>query len=382
MVADSFTGAVTQNEIGSFKRYIQTIQPSNTSSNEWAQGKSGERTKALGLVYEITRDVEILNRMLVFCDTVLSIRNDLAPGGCPIWTGSVDPVWVTCTANKTDGTGGEQGDPVGHLGYCARLILAAPSFWHQTVPDNDPFSYGKTYLERAQTYVKQADAAVDGHILKSQLNLTSQNRLYFSSNDPYMGGGPVPWNQQMMFNYGFSNLAIAHQHLGNWEKARRYHSIVQASVDWFFSVVRSYTDKASNTAYNWGYNPTLPTGEDSNHGSLDTAGFSRLYATQQYGIRKEQMAPFGNVVADVMPLGPGSYSGRVDGTTGTGHGDSTSYVRSGFLLMMEFRPDAFERIAGADITIGQPTSSIDSFSRFLWVKFRLDRCTARRSELD
>ncbi|KAJ1964774.1 hypothetical protein GGI12_001217 [Dipsacomyces acuminosporus] len=373
MVAESYSGSVTQKEIGSFKAYMETFKPSMTvAGNEWAQGRSGEKTKALGLVYEITKDIDVLNRMLTFCDAVLSLRNDLAPsGGCTAWTGSRDPVWITCGNSTNSGTGGEQGDPVGHLAYCARLALTKPSNWNNTVPDNDPFNYGKTYLERAKTYIKQADFAVEQHILKSQLNLADQNKQYFAKDNPYKGQGDVPWNQQMMFNYAFSNLAMAHQLLGNEQKMQIYDGLVQTSVDWFFSVVVKYTDKANNTAYNWGYNPAKRIGEDSNHGSLDTAGFSRLYAARRYGITKEQMTPFANVAVDVMPLGTGNYSGRVDGTTGVGNSAGTTAVRSGFLLMMEFRPDAFEKIASADITIGQPTSSVDQFSRFLWVKHRL-----------
>jgi hypothetical protein len=63
--------------------------------------------------------------MIRFCDAVLSERKDLAPspiGQHKIWTGRVDPVWPN-TLTAPIGTGGEQGDPVGHLASCAYLIL-------------------------------------------------------------------------------------------------------------------------------------------------------------------------------------------------------------------------------------------------------------------
>lgn len=51
MRIDSFDGPVTQNEIDSFKSYIQTLTPaSDNIGNNWAQGHSGEQTKAMGLL--------------------------------------------------------------------------------------------------------------------------------------------------------------------------------------------------------------------------------------------------------------------------------------------------------------------------------------------
>ncbi|KAJ1937472.1 hypothetical protein FBU59_004737, partial [Linderina macrospora] len=80
MTVESFDGPVTKKEIDSFKASMQALKPSTASANEWAQGHSGENTKALGMMYEISNDVTILNKMLTFCDTVLSIRNDMGKG--------------------------------------------------------------------------------------------------------------------------------------------------------------------------------------------------------------------------------------------------------------------------------------------------------------
>src|SRR5262249_55634250 len=149
------------------------------------------------------------DQMIHFCDTVLSERNDLAPspvGQYVIWTGRIDPAWPNNVTTTPIGTGGEQGDPVGHLGNCARLILKTPSIWSATVPIGDPNGYGPSYPAREKTFVAGADAAIDGHILKSLLALSHQNRQYFSTAGPYQPGNAVPWNQQMMFNYGFQNL--------------------------------------------------------------------------------------------------------------------------------------------------------------------------------
>jgi hypothetical protein len=373
---ESFTGAVTVNEVSSFKAYIKTLNPApDNIGNNWAQGHSGEELKAMGLVYEISGDTAILDRMIVYCDAVLAERNDLAPapiGHYTLWTGRVDPAWPNGTTAPI-GTGGEQGDPVGHLGNCARLILSTPSLWSTDVTGGDPKSFGKTYLERAKTYVQGADFAIDNHILKSLLNVSNQNHQVFSTASPYQPGSPVPWNQQMMFNYGFQNLARAHAILGDDpSRVARYDALVQASIDWFFQGggEKTSTDAKGNPAYDWGYVMGLM-GEDSNHGSLDVAGFSRAYATGRYGLTDAMMKSFANTFVDLMDRGPGNYAGRVDGTDGTGHGAPTTYIRSGYLLTAEFRPDAYLGMMGADLRAGSTTGSIDQFARFAWVKNRL-----------
>jgi hypothetical protein len=373
MFVESLTGAVTVAEVDSFKAYVKTLTPApDNVGNSWAQGPSGEQLKAMGLVYEISRDPEILDRMIGFCDAVLAERNDLAPapvGQHTLWTGRVDPAWPNSTTTPI-GTGGEQGDPVGHLGNCARLILSTPAIWNNGVTVGDPKSFGKTYLDRARSYVQGADFAIDNHILKSLLDVSQANHQYFSAASPYQGGSPVPWNQQMMFNYGLQNLAAAHAVLGDEpSRVTRYDALVQASIDWFFQGggEKTATDPKGNPAYDWGYAPG-GMGEDSNHGSLDVAGFSRAYASGRYGLTDAMMKPFANTFFDIMDRGPGNYAGRVDGTDGPGHSSPTTYIRSGYLLTTEFRPDTYRGMMGADLAVGMTTGSIDAFSRFLWVK--------------
>ncbi len=377
MVPADFSGPVQQSEIDSFKAYIQTLTPATDNiGNNWAQGDSGEQTKAMGLVYEISHDKAILDRMLVFCDAVLSERNDLAPspvGQYVLWTGRIDPAWPNDVTQTPIGTGGEQGDPTGHLGNCARLILQTPSLWRQQVPDGDPHHYGKTYKARAMAYVRGADRAWDGHILKSLLDLSDRNLYTFSSAGPYPPGEPVPWNQQMMFDYGLQNLAQSHLIL-NDDPARvaQYDAIMQANLDSFFSTgVTAYTDSKGRPAYNWAYALPATGGEDSNHGSLDVAGFHRAYTSGRYGLTTDQLTRFADTFVDVMSRGPQDYAGRVDGTDGTGHGAPTTYIRSGYLLLAQFRPDAYLSMMSADLTPGKGTGSIDEFSRYLWVKNQL-----------
>ncbi len=371
MVIDSLDGPVTKDEIQSFISYTQTLNPVPTNeNNEWVQGHSGENLKAMALVYEIAPKKEILNKTVSFCDTLLSIRNDLS-GKRVIWTGRVDPVWPNQPNANPIQTGGEQGDPVGHLATCAKQILQTCAIYNKVVPDGNPHHFGKTYLERAKRYVIEADKTVDQHILKSLLTLRNGKHMYFSNTSPYKTGLPVPWNQQMMLNYGFMNLAQAHELLNDApERVKLYDQIVKFNIDWFFKDgVSLYTDKAHLPADDWGYSVSKKTAEDCNHGSLDVAGVYRLYASGRYGIHVQQLTPIANTVRDVIPLGKQQYAGRLNGASGTGNSIGTHRLRSGYLFMALFKPEAYQHImTDAGLNSGNSTNRIDVYSRFLWVK--------------
>ncbi|MEV6235360.1 hypothetical protein [Lentzea sp. NPDC051838] len=372
MKVDDFELAVTQNEISSFKAHIAGLTPApDNVGNDWAQGRSGEQVKAMGIVYEISKDTAILDRMIGFCDAVLSQRNDLAAapvGQYRLWTGGIDPAWPN-SRTAPIGTGGEQGDPIGHLGNCARLILETPALWSRTL--SDPFGHGATYLARARTFVAGGDRALDGHVLSRLLDLSRGNRQYFAADSAYQPGNQVPWNQQMMFNYGFHNLAAAHRILGDAPaRVTRYEAIVKASVDWFFATVTPVTSPAGRPAYSWGYGPTSGTREDNSHGSLDVAGLHRLYVSGRYGITAAMMTPLANTFCDIMTKSATKYSGKVDGTDGSGNSGPTTYIRAGWLLLAEFRTDRHHAMMDADFDEGGTTGSIDQFSRLLLVKDR------------
>jgi hypothetical protein len=378
MKVDSFDGAVTIQELQSFNDFIATLKPAdNNIGNNWAQGHSGEETKAMGLVYLMANNRTTLDQMIRFCDAVLSERNDLAAvptGQHKIWTGRVDPVWPNNITPSQIQTGGEQGDPVGHLASCAYLILKTKSLHSENVTIGDPYGYGPTYFSRAKTYLSQADYAMSNHILSSLLDLSKDNKMYFSKASPYMGGHPVPWNQQMMFNYAFQNLCSAHRILDdNATLLTKYKGIMTASLSWFFTGGGSQTKTSAkgNTIYDWGYTMPKTGGEDSNHGSLDVAGFARAYISGDYSITTAQMQTFANTFVDVMTLGPNKYAGTVEGTSRSGHAASTNYVRSGYLFLAEFRSDAYKSMVSAGLKEEGSTRSADVFSRYLWVKNQL-----------
>src|SRR5258708_2375837 len=385
MSVDSLDGAVTQNEINSFKSYILTINAvvwPNTGSmeNQYAQAASGEQIKAMGLMYEISGDTAILDRMIYFCDTLLSQRNDLlaAPNGQRVyWNGKISPAWPGQALGTTPYSTSASGDCIGHLANCARLILQSPSIWNTTVSIGDPQGYGATYLLRAKTYVRQSDYTFDNCFFSDMLTLTNSgltNVYCYPAGYPYQPGNQYPWNQAMMMTYPLQNLAIAHSILNDDStRLAKYDNLVQTNIGRFFTdttVRQIYTDGAGNTAYNWAYNPSANGGGDSNQGSLDGAGFCRAYSTSRYGVTAAQMLPFANMIVDVLTVTIGSsYHGRVDGTDGTGHGAPTTYLRSGYFLAAEFLPSQYyNMVSGLHITAPGTTTSIDACSRLMWVQ--------------
>ncbi|HEX2919331.1 MAG TPA: hypothetical protein VHN81_12485, partial [Edaphobacter sp.] len=253
MRVSSLDGPVTRSETDSLLAYISQMEPAaSNEKNAWSYGTSGQAVRALSLLYVMNQgadldkkrldpalDRHIIDQMVRFCDAELAERNDLAPaptGQHMIWTGRVDPAWPNSLAKDPLSTGGEQGDMVGNLGNCAVTILHTRALWNTAVGVGDPHHFGVTYLDRARTYVRQADFAIDPHILNGLLDLSHNNHQYFAGGSPYKGGTPVPWNQVMMFNYGFQMRSTAHTLLrDDAARARRYHQIVADNITWFFT---------------------------------------------------------------------------------------------------------------------------------------------------
>jgi hypothetical protein len=191
MKVSNLDGPVTKSETASLLAYISAMQPApSNKSNAWSYGTSGQAVRALALIYQINPDPQFIDQMVRFCDDELAERNDLAPkptGQHIIWTGRIDPVWATSLSKDPLSTGGEQGDMVGNLGNCAVTILHTRSLWNTAVEAGDPHHFGATYLDRAETYVRQADFAVDHHILNGLLDLSHDNHQCFAAGSPYKG---------------------------------------------------------------------------------------------------------------------------------------------------------------------------------------------------
>jgi len=376
MIVEEGAGAVTAREIQAFKVFMQAAPiPADNIRNAMVYGSGGVAVEALGRVFEISGDVEILDRMIAFTDAMLAARNDPA-GGVMVWTGDRALVWPNSVAEKGKPaySGSENGDVVGHIAYAAKLILQTKSLRDVKAPGGDTRGYGATYRQRACTYVRELDRTADTFLLKWYVRpdtlryYTPDSPLFGAVNRPGSGSQPVPWNQQMMLNNGFQRLAECHALLGDApDRVRQYDAIVKASVDWFFRDAERCEVKG-RPCYKWGYTHEDPIKhyEDTGHGGYDVQGLSRAYASGRYGITREMMLPLANTVACVLAQPGNVYMGRVDGTAGK---HPPGGLGGGWIDLCEFLPDLYPNLYA--VNRGRIKSSPALAANLLWAKHRL-----------
>src|ERR1700722_6055024 len=202
MTIQSLNGAVTATEVSSFKSFMSGESPpgGQTHDNSCTDGTQGMECEALGMMYEITNDPALLNQMVQYADYFLWLRNNTNSGQV-MWDGLRDPVWLTKATNTAyaDYAGCDNNDIVGHIAYCAKLILESPSLWNTVVPAGDPHAYGATYFQRAQTYIAQMDLTQDAYMLKWFISPTTYQIIAPTSSAWTAEKESVnAWNRQMM----------------------------------------------------------------------------------------------------------------------------------------------------------------------------------------
>jgi len=391
LVFESPSGPLTLREIAGFKSWAQAFHPdADNQGDAWAFGHSGQALEALGLMYEATGDRDFLDRMIEIAGVGLAERNDLAPapvGHRPLWPGISTPAW----GNEAPGSAGaghagpETGDAAGKIAYAAYLILKTPGLDGVAVPDGDPGQFGKTYGERARTFVRLLDATEDQFILAWFVRKDDGDRFYYPKDRRYIqalgnernnAGNAVPWNQQFMIDCGLQRLAQCHELLRD-DPARiaLYDACVRASLSWMLQSVTSHRDLGGHGVYyTWSYAADdAKHVEDSVHAGLDLEGLYRCYLSGRYAIvlNRSHLQAFANEVADVMSLGGGRFAGIVDGNAKGGHAVSTDFPRPDVLVVLEFRPDVFPAIAQAAMAAKRTAGDPTAVSHLLWVKYRL-----------
>lgn len=378
MVVESLNGPVTQKEIDAFKTYMtQKVQlPEKGSGNVWVFGYAGKAIEACGLMYEATHDIAILDRMIYYCDAALAGRNDLAPankgGQLKVWTGKIEPVWPSGTGRPA-GAGVEQGSVLAHMAFCAKLILQNPSIWNNNVTIGDPNGFGITYKARALKYIQEGDYVMDNWIIPRFIRTSESNHYYFpGSPNTYKATEPAPWNQAWLLTDGFIRLTECHLILkDDPSRVAQYDAIVLPNIQWFFMSCRPNVSAAGTECRTWAY--ALPRGmEDTNHFAYDCEGLWIAYNSGRYGITFKDMVPFANTYFDVV-LGTvtnGRFAGRVDGSTGTGHGGGDNYVRDEYIYLSEFCPDKYLMMGNIEISTNKTATSLPITARLLWEKSR------------
>jgi len=379
MTIQSLTGAVTATEISSFESFMsgQSAPTTNTYNNNLADGTPGMEMEALGMMYEVTNDPTLLNQMIVYADDFLSLRNDLTPaskgGQRMMWDGSIDPVWLTYPANSSNAgyAGCENNDIVGHIAYCAKLILETPSLWNDTVPDGNPHGYGVTYYQRATNYVDQLEYSEANYFNKYFIN-PANDEIVAPTNAAWTAFGESvnAWNRQMMFLSGWQRLAECHELLNNGSAdVVLYNSVVQASINWFFdesaSGLSSYSSDG-HTVYDWDYAPLSGGAEDmSLHADYDMWGLNRAYLSGMYSLSQSQMYYFGSTLQYVIYLGNNTFADYVTGGSTNG---TRNYIYPAWTLVAGFDPLDYYITANANISQGSQGDNAIFDAFILWVK--------------
>jgi len=378
MVIESLDGPVTANEIAAFKAFAGKEEAPPGNNNVWVYGNGGKAIEACGLMYEVSHDRAILNRMIYLCDEMLSRRNDLWPaekgGQHIVWTGKVEPVWPSSNPDITPaGAGVEQGDEIAHMTYCSKLILQNAALWVIKVDTGDPYHFGETYKQRALKYIKEGDYVIDNWIIPRFIRREEKDHYYFpGAPNTYKANQPAPWNQAWMLNNAFVRLTECHVLLNDDPKrVAMYDQIVQPNINWFLASVYPARSAKGTAVYTWAY--ALPHGmEDTNHAAYDSEGLWLAYDSGRYKLTFDALVPFANTYCDVVmgTVNGGKFAGRVDGTTGTGHGGGDNYVRDEYIYLSEFRPDMFTAMAYAEINTNKIGTSMPITARLLWEKDR------------
>jgi hypothetical protein len=374
-------GPVSAEEIAAFKRLMMTSRPpANGSGNVWVFGGPGKAIEACGLMFEATGDRAILDRMIDFCDAALAGRNDLATfengGQRTTWTGKIDPVWPPAHINgaqQSVGAAIETGSVLGHIAFCARLILETKALANQPVTGGDRHRFGATYRKRALKYIAQCDHVIDAWILPRFIRDSDHKHIYFAGPpNRYKPGQPAPWNQMFMVTNGLIRFAQCHDLLkDDPTRVARYDAIVKPNIEWFLTSAKRVTSPAGSACRVWLYSLATPNYiEDTNHAAYDSEGVWIAWSSGRYGLTREDVMPYANTFVDVVMANKnnGRFAGRVTGTTGKRPAGGDNYVRDEYLYLADIRPDAYEAMAKAEIDSGKFNTSLPIMARMLWLK--------------
>ncbi|CAG8470614.1 3598_t:CDS:1, partial [Dentiscutata heterogama] len=349
MLIDDLNGPVTQKEIDSFISFLgqPSKLPKTALNNTLADGIAGQEVEALGLMYEITQNFQILDIMITYADTFLSLRNDPVSGRI-LWTGERALVWCTKPENKTSaGYAGSEGlDTVGHIAYTAYHILKTPCLWYENVTDNDPYKYGVTYIERASKYITEMDKTIDTYYLKyfiheSDLRIYNPNSTTWATLHDSLPNSAMPWNRQQMMTNGFLRMAECHEIIGDDEtRVYKYFNIVQVSIDWMVSEFRPVKSKNGKDAYSWTYSDISKSIERVNiHALYDIWGMYRAWQrNDKLNVSRDVMVKLANTMMYIINIGDYKISKKVDGKSSNDK-IAASTLFGPWVFYAEFIPD-------------------------------------------
>jgi len=376
MVVESLKGKVTGKEIQAFKNYIDSVPaPKTHDRNVMVYGNPGKMLEACGRMYEVSKDKDILNRMIYYSDAAMAGRNDVEDasngGRRLLWTGKVEPVWPSSPSSASVADAGiATGSVLAHILYTAKLILADSSIWSEKI-ESHPKSVGGTYKERAEWYVKQADYVIDTWILPHYVR--ADQKFYFpGAPNPYKPNDAAPWNQLFMLTNGLVRLSQCHVLLKDSpERVKQYDELVKVNVSWFKENTTAFKSATGTPCWKFNY-ALVSRKEDTNHFAYDSEGMWLAWDAGKYGVTLQDMTTMANTYFDVVlaKQTDGRFAGYVDGSTGVGHAGGDNYVRDEYIYLADIRKDKFDLVGQIEKASGKIAQSAQITARLLWLKDR------------
>ncbi|CAG8550270.1 6859_t:CDS:1 [Cetraspora pellucida] len=374
MSLDNLDGPVTQNEINLFIGFLEQPNriPTTALDNEIADRQPGQDVEALGLVYEITQNHQILDRMITYSDIFLSLRNDPVNGRI-MWTGQRELVWCTIPDNGTlSGYAGSEGlDITGHIAYTAYHILKTPCLWGINVTDNDPHKYGATYKERALTYVTEMDKTIDTYYLKyfireNDSKIYNPNSSAWDNLGEMSANSPMPWNRQQMMTNGFLRMAECHEIIGDdASRVNKYFNIIQVSIDWMVKNFIPVKTKNCLNAYNWAYSTVSNSSEDIDiHALYDIWGMYRAWQRKdKLNVSIDVMINLANTMMYIINIDNKTFTTRVCDTYDN---TFTANLYGPWEFYAEFIPDWYKFVV--NVNVNRIKTGPQYMGALLWVK--------------
>jgi hypothetical protein len=371
---DSLTGEITANEISQFTNSINGLVP---PTNNWGDNMSTHGTEVEGMrrMYEATGNMNILNRLIAFCDIELVHRNDQALGEHrTMWDGTVAPGWPESSTSTTPAC--TTGQIHGSIAYCALLILQSPSIWSSTIPDGNPYGYGATYYQRATNYLGHVDSGLSAYLTKWFVNPTTY-RIQTPTDSRWLPASgsdtaETAWNRQALFTMAYQYAAECHDILGdNPSFLALYKGEVSAFANWFTTAYPNggsvyYTSGGHNVA-KWYYQiPTDNHIENQGHAQHDMIGIYQALESGYAGLSRTDLQVYADTTQYIINLGStGSWADDVDGS-----GSVDTSLKTDFIFLSEWNPSLYTMIAQANIDANQLNNDegCKNTGYILWMK--------------
>jgi hypothetical protein len=363
----SLEGPPTAEEIQSVDSYLKAnpLVPEGTNRrNNFAYGTAAQRAGQNRSMFALTGDPWYIEQAIRFADHMLKERNDLSSTPRLIWTGEVEPCWPNTDPDAPDAAscGTETAAVVGQLAITAKLIVQNPSLWNEEVGVGDPYGFGRTFLDRALTYIQEGNRTLDDYSLHWFLR-PSDNRLVQPTDPRWAAlgawyarhqGNSVPWNQRDFFTNALSNITECLEILGeDPDRQARYYGIFQTVIDQFVAELQPY-EVNGRTVVKWSYAPgdlRLRYPEDLSHASADINQLRRAFTRGTFGVTDSTMLAIADTFLEVIAKPDGTFANKVTGT-GTRASVSTSWV--GY---EPFRAGIYQRIV-TDATLADAQTNV------------------------